>query len=191
MLLLLVSLPCPAAADEAADHAALRELKSLYERAINEDRIDLLAPHIGAPFHGVMITSKAVSTLAEMKVYWASMRQLMGAGGTYRVTVEPERSILLGDIALARGTTRDVVTTSEGRVYEFATNWTATLQRVNGTWKIVQVQGSMDPIGNEFVRTFIKDALLKYGSLIGAIALLAGIAGGYLAGRRRAVKSEV
>ena len=176
-------------ADEPADHAALRELKSLYERAVNENRLDLLAPHIGTPFHGVMITSKPVSTLDEMKGYWASMQRLMGPGGTYRVTLDPARSVILGDVALARGTTRDVVTTDEGRVYRFGTNWTATLHRQNGVWKIVQVQGSMDPVGNAFVRSFIKDSLMKYGALVALLALGLGLAIGFFAGRRREVRT--
>jgi hypothetical protein len=185
----MVSIIPPVLADEAADHAALRELKTLYERAVNENRLDLLAPHIGTPFHGVMITSKSVSTLEDMKGYWASMQRLMGPGGTYRVTLDPARSVILGDLALARGTTSDVVTTDEGRVYRFGTNWTATLQRQDGVWKIVQVQGSMDPVGNAFVRSFIRESLMKYGAVIALLALVLGLAIGFTVGRRRAVRT--
>lgn len=186
ILLMLLPLSPAALADEEADHQALRELRAIWERSINEDNLDLIAPHLGTPFHGVMMTSRPVSSLQEMKDYWAAMKKLMGSGGTYRTTVEPERSILLGDFALARGKTSDVVTTDEGRVYRFGTNWTAVLQRQNGAWKILQVQGSMDPVGNEFVRTFMRDALLKYGSGIAIVALGIGIVIGMLIGRRRA-----
>ena len=174
-----------ASADEEADHQALRQLKAAWERSVNDDNLDLIAPHLGTPFHGVMITSRPVTSLQDMKEYWAAMKELMGPGGTYRTTIEPERSIILGDFALARGKTADVVTTDAGRVYQFGTNWTAVLQRQNGAWKILQVQGSMDPVGNEFVRTFMRDALLKYGALIGLVALAIGIGIGMLIGRRR------
>ena len=132
-----------------------------------------------------MMTSRAVDSLQEMKSYWADMKRLMGAGGTYRTVVEPERSVILGDFALARGKTADVVTTGDGKVYRFGTNWTAVLQRQNGAWKILQVQGSMDPVNNEFVRTFMRDALLKYGGLAALVALALGIALGVVIGRRR------
>ena len=189
ILLLLVTVTPFLAADEQADHAALRELRTLYERAVNENNLDLLAPHLASPFHGVMITSRSVESLQDMKQYWAAMREMMGPGGTYRVTVQPERSTIIGDFAIARGKTSDVVTTDEGRVYRFGTNWTATLHRQNGAWKLMQVQGSMDPVNNEFVRTFVRDALVKYGSMLAIAALLIGTAIGFLLGRRRAVRT--
>lgn len=152
---------------------------------MNEDRLDLLGPHLATPFHGVMITGQPVTSLAEMKEYWASMKKLMGPGGTYRVMVVPQRSVIAGDFALARGTTQDVVTTSEGRTFRFGTNWTAVLHKQDGVWKIVQVQGSMDPIRNEFVTTFMKEAMMKVGAGAGLGGLLLGSVLGIVIGRRK------
>lgn len=185
ILLVILLLIAPVTqADEEADHQALRELRALYERALNEDKLDLLAPHIGQPFYGVMITSKRVSNLEEMKAYWADMKRLMGSGGTYQVKVNPERSAILGDIAMARGTTSDVVT-SHGQTFRFGTSWTAVLHRQNGVWKIVQVQGTMDPVNNAFVAKFRRNAILLYGGGMALAALVLGwLLGARLARRK-------
>jgi len=156
----------------------------MYERAVNEDRLDLLKPYFATPFYGVMITSKRVSTLDEMKQYWSDMKRLMGPGGTYHVTVIPERSVLMGDFALARGVTQDLVTTNEGKTFRFGTSWTAVLHKEGSTWKVLQVQGSMDPIHNQFVMDAIRVVAVRIAIIIGIIALILGLLIGWLVGHR-------
>jgi hypothetical protein len=112
----------------------------------------------------------------------------MGAGGSYTTTVNPERSVILGDVALARGTTDDVVRTSDGHDYRFTTLWTATLQRDGADWKIRTVQGTMDPIANPFVREFTKRTLVRVASGVGAASLLLGALIGAVWQRRRAAR---
>ena len=123
--------------------------------------IDALAPHFHSDFHGVMVTGRAVNSFADVQQFWRDIRGLMGEGGTYTTTVNPERSVILGDVALARGTTDDVVKTSGGHEYRFSTLWTATLQKEGGNWKIRTLQGTMDPIGNPFVREFGKRLVVR------------------------------
>lgn len=161
----------------------------MYERAVNEDRLDLLKPYFATPFYGVMITSKRVSTLDEMKQYWTEMKNLMGAGGSYHVDVIPDRSILMGDFALARGITHDIVTTSEGKTFRFVTNWTAVLHKEAGTWKVIQVQGSMDPIHNPFVMNAIRVVAIRIAVILALVGVLLGIVIGWFFGRR-AQRSE-
>jgi len=156
----------------------------MYERAVNEDRLDLLKPYFAQPFYGVMITSKRVSSLDEMKQYWSDMKHLMGPGGTYHVAVIPERSVLMGDFALARGVTQDLVTTSDGKQFRFGTNWTAVLHKEAGTWKVLQVQGSMDPIHNQFVTDAIRIVAVRIAIILGIIGLILGLLIGVLVGRR-------
>jgi ketosteroid isomerase-like protein len=143
----------PAAADEA-EHEALRQLKAAYERAISENNIDTLAPYFSDQFHGVMLTGRVVQSFDEVKRFWADMRELIGEGGSYTTTLNPERSVISGDMALARGSSSDVVVTSEKEEFRFTSYWTAVLQKQAGQWKLVQVQGTIDPIDNPFVREF-------------------------------------
>ena len=136
-------------------------MKTAYEEAIRNNQIDTLAGHFHADFHGVMVTGRPVNSFADVQQFWRDLRGLMGEGGTYTTTVNPERSVILGDIALARGTTDDVVKTAAGKEYRFTTFWTATLQRDGGAWKIRSLQGTMDPIGNPFVGEVARRTVLQ------------------------------
>jgi ketosteroid isomerase-like protein len=177
--------PAPAA-NEEPDHEALRRLKTAYEEAVRNNRIDGLAGHFHPDLHGVMVTGRAVNSFADVQQYWRDIHGLMGEGGSYTTTVNAERSVILGDVALARGTTDDVVRTSDGHEYRFTTLWTATLQRVQADWKIRSVQGTMDPIANPFVREFAKRTLVRIASGVGAASLLLGALMGAVWQRRRA-----
>jgi ketosteroid isomerase-like protein len=177
--------PAPAS-NEEADHEALRRLKTAYEEAVRNNQIDTLAGHFHPDFHGVMVTGRPVNSFADVQQFWRDIRGLMGEGGTYTTTVNPERSVILGDIALARGTTDDVVKNSGGHEYRFTTPWTATLQRVGGDWKIRTLQGTMDPIGNPFVQELAKGTVLRYSSAASLTGLVLGLLLGRVWGRRRA-----
>jgi ketosteroid isomerase-like protein len=177
--------PTPAA-NEEADHEALRGMKAVYEEAVRNNRIEALAPHFHPEFHGVMVTGRAVNSFADVQQFWRDIRGLMGEGGSYATTVNPERSVIVGDLALARGTTADVVTNSSGREYRFTTLWTATLQRDGGSWKIRTLQGTMDPIGNPFVVDIARGTVVRYASATGLIGLVLGLLLGRVWGRRRA-----
>ena len=174
------------AATEEADHEALRGLKAVYEEAVRNNRIEALAPHFHPDFHGVMVTGRAVNSFADVQQFWRDIRGLMGEGGSYTTTVNPERSVIVGDLALARGTTDDVVKNSSGHEYRVNTLWTATLQRDGGSWKIRTLQGTMDPIGNPFVVEIAKAAVIRYASATGLIGLVLGLLLGRVWGRRRA-----
>jgi ketosteroid isomerase-like protein len=181
----LTATAAPAPKEEEADHEALRRLKTAYEEAVRNNRIDALAGQFHADFHGVMVTSRPVNSFADVQQYWRDIHGLMGVGGSYTTTVNPERSVILGDVALARGTTDDVVRTSDGHEYRFTTLWTATLQREGADWKIRSVQGTMDPIGNPFVREFAKRTLVRVASAVGAASLVLGALIGAVWQRRR------
>jgi ketosteroid isomerase-like protein len=177
--------PPSSAGTEEAEHEALRRLKTGYEEAVRSNRIDALAPYFHSDFHGVMVTGRAVNSFAEVQQYWRDIRGLIGEGGTYTTTVNPERSVILGDVALARGTTDDVVKTSDGQEYRFSALWTATLQKEGGNWKIRTIQGTMDPIGNPFVREFGKRLVVRISSAVGAATLILGALIGAVWQRRR------
>lgn len=181
------STPPPPAADavEEAEHAAIRELRGLYERAIRDGTPGLLAPHVASDFRGVMVTGRLVTSVAELEQYWTDIQGLIGPGGRYTTTLNPERSVILGDIALARGTTDDVVVTGEGREFRFTSLWTATLQKIDGVWKVRQMQGSIDPVDNAFVREFGRRALMPAAGAAGAVGLLVGAGVGWWLARRR------
>ena len=176
--------PSSSGTDEA-EHEALRKLKAAYEDAVGNNHIDALSGSFHSDFHGVMVTGRAVNSFADVQQFWRDIRGLIGQGGSYTTTVNPERSVILGDVALARGTTDDVVKTSDGHEYRFTTLWTATLQKEGGAWKIRSVQGTMDPIANPFVREFEKRLLVRVSSGVGVASLVIGALIGAVWQRRR------
>jgi hypothetical protein len=135
-----------------------------------------------------MATGRAVNSFADVQQYWRDIRGLIGEGGTYMTTVNPERSLILGDVALTRGTTDDVIKTSDGQEYRFTVLWTATLQKDGGNWKIRTIQGTMDPVGNPFVRQFGKRLVVQVSSAVGAASLVVGALLGAVWQRRRAAR---
>lgn len=175
----------PATLQEEAEHEALREIRRIYEQAVDQNQIELLRPLLHPEFTGVMVTGRAVASIDEVRDYWRDIWTLIGEGGRYSSTVKPEWSTLFGDVAVARGTTEDVVVTGEGREFRFETFWTAVLQKDDGRWKLRRVQGSMDPVTNPFVREFMRRTALQGGFVGGAIGLAVGFGAAFLIARRR------
>src|SRR5689334_21013289 len=189
-LAILILLAAPAHAQttaDDADHDALRTLGTAVEAAIRDNKIETLAPLLSKDFHGVMVTGQVVNNLNDLRGFWAGIRNLMGPGGRYTTSLNPERSVIVGDLALARGTSDDEVVTSGGMTYRFNMHWTAVLQKEDGQWKLRQAHGSIDPINNAFVRAFTQRAILMAAVVSGVVGLIAGAAVAMLIGRRRRV----
>ncbi len=187
---LLAAGAIPVAAQEApdieAEHDALRELKALYERAISEDAPEQLRPHIAEGFSGVTLTSLPVDDFDGLLGYWAEIKEMMGEGGRYSVTVKPAvKSLLFGNIAVAHGKSEDLVVTGGGKEYRFEGQWTAVCLKQDGRWKLLRVHGSMDPLGNPFVLSALKGTMLTTGGALLAVGLVLGWLGHLLFARWR------
>jgi ketosteroid isomerase-like protein len=180
--------PAPAVvnADDEVEHEALRQLRALYEQAIRDNRVEALAPFLHEDFHGVMVTGRNVNGLEELKGYWSDIHALMGDGGRYTTTLKPERSVLIGDIALARGSSDDVVVTGNGQEFRFTSLWSAVVQKEGGRWKVRQVQGTIDPVNNPFVREFTRRSLLVAIAVSAGAGILLGWGIAWFFRRRRA-----
>ena len=178
-------------ADDQADHEALRKLVDIYEQTIAEAKPDLIKPHLADDFTGVMVTAEEVDSFQSLDAYWKTIQDLLGEGGTYRVTVNiPQPSVIVGDLAYAHGTTEDVATTSAGTEYRFEGRWTAVCRKIDGDWKIVRIHGSMDPIANAFVAAAVKGASYTAAGIAGVLGLAVGIGLTLLVRRRRSQTDE-
>jgi hypothetical protein len=164
----------PQTAPAGNDDQALRDIAALYEQAFRQGQPAMLSPHLSPEFHGVTVTGRVVRNLAALTTYWREIRARIGDGATYSTTVTPEPSVVLGDIALARGTSDNVIVTGDGKELRIAASWTATLRKEDGVWKIRQVQATMDPIGNAFVREFSRQAMYIVAGIAGAIGVVVG-----------------
>lgn len=173
----------PAAA-EAAAHEALRQLRAVYQQAINQRQPKLLEPHLDEEFSGVMVTGELVKDFASLAAYWENLQQLIGPEGSYSTELEPDLSWIHGDIAVAKGSSRDVVVTGGGREFRFTTQWTAVLVKRESGWKLRRIQGTMDPVRNPFVAAAAKQSGLVGGAAGLAIGLLVGALSRYLRQRK-------
>jgi hypothetical protein len=159
---------------DQAEHDALRALVPLYEQAANQGKLDVLKPCLDAEFSGVMVTGEEVTSFASLEAYWAKIKGLLGEGGSYRVKVNvADTAILSGDLAVAHGTTEDVVNT-RGRVYRFESRWTAVCRKRDGQWKLLRIQASMDPVANPFVLSAVRATSILFGLIAGIAGLVVG-----------------
>lgn len=158
-------------ADEEADHAALRMIRTNYEDAVNSGDLSKIKNDLSKDVTGVMVTGRSVAGYDGLVSYWKEVQSLIGTGGTYHVTVNVDKTDLFGDVAVSHGTTDEAVRLPNGKELDFSAFWTAVSHKEDGTWKVVRMEATMNPIDNVFVSLQLKKAKLIYG--IGG--LVAGI----------------
>jgi ketosteroid isomerase-like protein len=178
--------PAPAAADEA-EHAALRQFKALFEKAVNENNMDLMKPHLHEPFSVVTYTDREFKDFEAFKARWQKTREeLLGSSGRYSLTLDPDRSEIFGDIAVAHGNSDNVMVTPSGDEHRFASHWTVVFRKVDGQWKIVRAHNSLNPFDNPMLRTAVRKLVIQYsGGALVVGAILGGAVGFWLSHRRR------
>jgi len=174
----------PAAKDDEADHQALREFKTLFEKAASENNLDLMKPHLHEPFSVVTYTDREFSDFEKFKARWQKTRDEIVGKGSYKVTLLPERSEIYGDIAVAHGDSENVLITGSGNEYHFTSHWTCVFHKVEGKWKIVRVHSSLDPFGNPMVVGEVWRKMYQVGGGATAVGLLLGIVATWLVLRR-------
>jgi len=156
-------------ADEDADRTALRMIRTNYVEAVNSGDLSKIKNDLSQEVTGVMVTGKAVEGYDGLVSYWKEVLDLIGTGGTYHVTVNVDKTDLFGDVSVSRGTTEETVRLASGKELDFSAFWTAVCHKEDGTWKVVRMQATLNPIDNVFVTLQLKKAKLIYG-IVGFIA---------------------
>lgn len=174
---------------DEADHAALREYKALFEKAASENQLDLLKPLLHEPFSVVTYTDREFTDFEAFKARWQKTREEIVGNGSYKVTLRPERSLIYGELAIARGDSDNVLVTSAGNEYRFTSHWTAVFRKQDGQWKIVRVHSSLDPFGNPMIIGEVKRRMLQAGIAAAVGGLLVGSVVIYLLTRRGSAAS--
>ena len=172
--------------DREADHEALRALRAVAEKAINTNQMELLRPHLDDPFSVVTYTDREFTDFDVFLARWQKTRDDLLGDGNYTTKMLPERSQLIGDIAICRGNSKNVLINGDGEQFEFESHWSATCRKVDGQWKIVRAHSSLSPFDNPMLKSTVKSILIKVSLAALVVGLLVGWIAQSILARRRA-----
>ena len=177
LVIALITLPALLAADPGTeeDKQALRDLAAIYETAIAEDDLARLEQHLAEGFTSAMVTGERVEGFAGLEDYWEGLKELIGEGGSYRVTLEPEDTDFRNGVAVAKGNATERVTLSSGSEITFPSQWTAVCIQEDGAWKLLRAQGTMNPVENPFIARAFKVTAITAGGIAGIAGILVGL----------------
>lgn len=182
---------CPIIAQEEKKPAdpgydAVRgELKRLRERAVaavNKAEIEQLLKdvHSEVIFVAPALKSDLIFNRGHKGVqnYYAEM--LAGPNPRAKsVTLDPKVKdaplLIGGDTAIAWGTSQDTYKMSDGSDFTIPTNWTATLVKDNGAWKIAQCHISTDMFDNPIIAMAVRQTAYVTAGIAGAAGLFVGL----------------
>lgn len=189
-------LPAAALGQDDKEYQAIRsELKMLREKAVasvNKGDVEQLLTEVR---DDVIFIAPALKDDLKFNHGHKAVKDYYGAmlsGPNPRaksVTIAPktmEAPIILGDTAIAWGTSQDTYKLSDGSDFIVPTQWSATLIKDNGAWKIAQCHISIDAFTNPILDAAIRQSTYLAAAVAGGVGLIVGaVAGGIIARRKR------
>ena len=176
-------------ASQAADHEALRKLKTDVITAINTRNVQSMDTLLHKPFMSTLITQDSFTDIERLKAYFDGLftRPVLRIN---KITMEAEpdeqAQIYTGTFAVARGGTKEVYELGDGRTYTIPGRWTATTIKDNGQWKVLAVHTGVNFIDNP-VMTAVEKSTLYFGAGGVAVGAVIGFLLGFLIRRKRQV----
>ena len=176
-------------ASQAADHEALRKLKTDVITAINTRNVQSMDTLLHKPFMSTLITQDSFTDIDRLKAYFDDLftRSVLRIN-KITMEAEPDESaqIYTGTFAVARGGTKEVYELGDGRTYTIPGRWTATTIKDNGQWKVLAVHTGVNFIDNP-VMTAVEKSTLYFGAGGVALGAVIGFLLGFLIRRKRQV----
>lgn len=173
------------------EHQALRDMKTLYENSISNNKLDDLLPLLDENFSFVTFTDAEFDikkqSFEQFKKEWNETRTKMLDNGTYQVKLNPERSLIIGDIALARGTAEHKIIKGSGKTYILNGQWSVILRKKDHDWKILRSHSSINAFNNSILEDYVQTKLIQVGSATLIAGLIIGIAASYFFLKNRTV----
>jgi hypothetical protein len=176
-------------ASQAADHEALRKLKTHVITAINTRNVQSMDTLLHKPFMSTLITQDSFTDIERLKAYFDGLftRPVLRIN---KITMEAEpdeqAQIYTGTFAVARGGTKEVYELGDGRTYTIPGRWTATTIKDNGQWKVLAVHTGVNFIDNP-VMTAVEKSTLYFGAGGVALGAVIGFLLGFFIRRKRRV----
>jgi hypothetical protein len=174
---------------QAADHEALRKLKTDVITAINTRNVQSMDTLLHKPFMSTLITQDSFTDIERLKAYFDGLftRPVLRIN---KITMEAEpdeqAQIYTGTFAVARGGTKEVYELGDGRTYTIPGRWTATTIKDNGQWKVLAVHTGVNFIDNP-VMTAVEKSTLYFGAGGVALGAVIGFLLGFFIRRKRRV----
>ena len=177
-LCVALMLSSPTWAEEVDAHAKDRQqLRALLEestRGINEQNIELLAKHVDETAIVTWLNNEVSHGPQGVRDYFARMvgdgkDAVLSRYTTQTKLGEPAR-FYGNDLAVANGTMEDTFMPHARGVFNFHSNWTVTLAKKTGEWKIVSLNFSTNTFNNALI-----DELKQRILMAGAIGLVLGL----------------
>ena len=170
-----------APSDAETLHQELRALRDTMQAALNRRDLDTLLDNLTDDVVFTTMNGDRVQGKEAVRAYYGKM--LGGSGAVVKsidVHFEADAlSHLYGDTAVSFGHSRDRYELAGGEVWEVSPQWSATLVRQDGRWRIAQFHYSVNMLDNPVLAAQRK--LLLGG---GAATALAALALGFALGRR-------
>jgi hypothetical protein len=174
---------------QAADHEALRKLKTDVITAINTRNVQSMDTLLHKPFMSTLITQDSFTDIERLKAYFDDLftRSVLRIN-KITMEAEPDESaqIYTGTFAVARGGTKEVYELGDGRTYTIPGRWTATTIKDNGQWKVLAVHTGVNFIDNP-VMTAVEKSTLYFGAGGVAVGAVIGFLLGFFIRRKRQV----
>ena len=180
------------ASQREVDHEALRGLRQKAVDAFNSLDIDTLASCMAREFVFTTIDGTVLTNKDSMKAFYSSMFEGENAP-LVSIETEPEASILTrfidGNTGLNYGTAKETYTLKDGSEVTLQSNWTTTVVREGGEWRISAIHVGVNVLENPILAKVV-----SAGKRTAVLAGLAGLIGGFvisLVVRRKTRRSEI
>jgi ketosteroid isomerase-like protein len=174
LALLLAALPVHAAQEQdQAIHQELRAILETVQSAINSGNFDAMLPVVSKDIRATPVNQEVLSSHADVSEYF---RRWFGPGGVLAKLDMKFDADTLTELSpdktwgLVRGKGDERYTLANGKNYDLATRWTATIAKESdGKWRLRAIH-----IGTNFLDNPV---LAEAKSAVTRFALLAGIGG--------------
>jgi len=143
----------------------LRSLQAIFEKAVQDNDIEVMRQHVAPDFSFVSFTDRSFSDFDAFVKQWKITRAEMVGAGSFSTQLNPEPALFIDDIAVCLGNSSNQMHDIKNNDYEFTSHWTVVFQRINNEWKVLRAHNSLDPFANPMLKHGVKKVLIKFGSL--------------------------
>jgi ketosteroid isomerase-like protein len=172
---------------QAADHAALRKLKDDVVSAINARKLENVDALLHKPFISTVITQDSFDDAAKLKAWFESLfsRPVLPLTRVHMdASADELAQIYTGTFAVARGSTKERYELADGRGFDIAGRWTATVMKDSGQWKVLAIHTGTNFLDNPVISAIERNAL-NFAAGGAAVGVLVGFLLGFFVRRRR------